>query len=228
MKAKIFSIDMRDSGNAKLSLSYKDAERNGISRISCEVAAAQLVRLVLFAEAISAARSADRLASMKVSLDGLNIRYDDRDFENLTFERQLGYSTQIAPATLMDFQTEMAGIADVCLARAEASKHGALLNELLAEVPMPHILSSALPEDTAEEILHRVREMALLILVDDASQKTSSLGRNLRSKKSRPVACAKVEALLLTLAKEFAPQNKSRDLSMATLQNAHRSEPLRG
>ncbi|QOL80369.1 hypothetical protein [Pseudooceanicola spongiae] len=226
MKAKIFSIDMRDSGGARLSLSYKDAERNGISRISCEVAPQQLVRLVLFAEAISAAHSGDRLDPMSVSLDGLNIRYDVTHMESLTFERQLGYSTQIAPATLRDFLTEMAGIADVCLARAESSKHGSLLKELLSEVPMPHCLSSSLPEDAAEEILYRLREMALLILVDDASHKTSSLARKLRGKKSRPEVCAKVEDLLLTLASEFTPEKKSSDWSTEILPSATQAERL--
>lgn len=205
MSARNLIIDLRDDGGARLSLSYKSAEQHGICRISCDLSAEDLVQLVLFDGAISLRATLGTARRTELALDGLALTYGG-DGDLLTFDRKSGFSSKTALCSVKEFHSEMADITDVCLARAEAARHGAALQDVLAEAPLPWALSAGLDADVADQIFHRIREMALLILAQNAASRGSALARKLRAKKTRHEAAQDVHAVLASLAGEFAGQ----------------------
>lgn len=208
MPAKIFSMEAREDGGARLALNYKHAGRSGIQRISCDLPQAGLLQLVLFAEALSLRMRFGHPVASDVSIDGLVMAYDPAQ-QDIHVERQAGYSRQTARMPVEVFHSEMAGMADVCIGRAEASKHGPALKHLLAECPAPSELESRFGQDAADLAMHQLREIALLLLAQDASVRGSALARKLRGKKSQDQAREAVSGLVLELAAELVPVSVS-------------------
>ncbi|HEY9039798.1 MAG TPA: hypothetical protein VIN05_12750 [Roseovarius sp.] len=204
MTAGNFTIDMRDDGGGRLSLSYTGPRQHGISRISCDIVPSGMVQLVLFEGAISLQNTLGTVRRTELALDGLVLRYGTGDAGLLCFDRQLGFSSQTAFCPLKDFHAEMADATDVCLARAETAKHGALLQDILAQCPLPDALLAGRDPDTADQIFHRLREMALLILAEEITSRQSALTRKLRGKKTQQDAADDIHAVLRSLVSEFA------------------------
>ncbi|MCB4456864.1 hypothetical protein [Leisingera sp. McT4-56] len=204
MPAKIFLMEAREDGGARLALNYKHAGRSGIQRISCDLPQAGLLQLVLFAEALSLRKRFGEPAASDVAIDGLTLSFDPAQ-PDLHVVRQAGYSSQAARLPLAAFHSAMAEMTDLCIARAEASKHGPALKHLLAECPPPAALAAQLGQDDGDLAMHQLREIALLLLAQDAAARGSALARKLRGKKSQDQARAAVSSLLQALATELAP-----------------------
>ncbi|KIC36838.1 hypothetical protein [Leisingera sp. ANG-M7] len=204
MAAKIFSMEARETGGARLTLNYKHADRSGIQRISCDLPQAGLLQLVLFAEALSLRKRFGNPIASNVSLDGLEMSYDPAQ-RKLQVERQAGYSRQIACIPVEVFLSEMAGMTDICIAWAEASKNGPALKRLLAGCTAPAELAVLLGQDEADLAMHQLREMAVLLLAQETSARGSALARKLRGKKSQDQAREAVSGLVLELAAELVP-----------------------
>ena len=200
----MFSMDAREDGGARLALKYKHAGRSGIQRISCDLPQAGLLQLVLFAEALSLPKRFGNPIASNVSLDGLEMSYDPEQRE-LHVERQAGYSRQTACMPVEVFLSEMAVMTDICIAWAEASKSGPALKRLLAGCTAPAELAMLLGQDEADLAMHQMREVALLLLVQEASARGSALARKLRGKKSQDQAQEAVNSLVLELAAELVP-----------------------
>lgn len=204
MPAKIFSMEAREDGGARLALNYKHAGRSGIQRISCDMPQAGLLQLVLFAEALSLRKRFGHPVASDVFIDGLEIFYDPGQ-RDLHIERQASYSTQNARMPVDVFQSEMAGMADICISRAEASKHGPALKHLLAECAPPAEFGKTLGQYESDLAMHQLREIALLLLAQEASARGSALARKLRGKKSQDQAREAVSGFVLELAAELVP-----------------------
>lgn len=201
-------MEAREDGGARLALKYKHAGRSGIQRISCDLPQAGLLQLVLFAEALSLRRRIGHPVASDVLLDGLVISYDPAQ-RDLHVERQAGYSRQTACLPVAEFHSEMAGMTDICITRAEASKNGPALKRLLADCPAPAKLEGLLGQDEADLAMHQLREIALLLLAQEASTRGSALARKLRGKKSLEQAGEAVSGLVLELAAELVPGSAS-------------------
>lgn len=197
-------MEAREDGGARLALKYKHAGRSGIQRISCDLPQAGLLQLVLFAEALSLRRRFGNPITSDVSLDGLEMSYDPAQRE-LHVERQAGYSRQTACMPVEVFLSEMAGMTDICIAWAEASKHGLALKRLLFECAAPAELERLLGQDEADLAMHQLREIAFLLLVQETSARGSALARQLRGKKSQDQAQEAVSGFVLELAAELVP-----------------------
>ncbi|TDE34910.1 hypothetical protein [Antarcticimicrobium sediminis] len=201
---------MRDDGSARLSLSYKGARQNGINRISYEISATDLVQLVLFEAAIGLRDALGAHRRGELALDGLVLKYGAGDRDLLSFDRQLGFSSQTAFCPLKEFHAAMAEVTESCLARAETSKHGASLKGSLAQCRIPETLLAGMSPDIADQILYRLREMALLILAEDVASRGSALARELRGRKTQKDAVEMIEAVLLSLVNEFVDDEDFR------------------
>ncbi|MEW2912612.1 hypothetical protein [Leisingera sp. JC11] len=197
-------MEAREDGGARLALNLKHASRSGIQRISCDLPLAGLQQLVIFAEALSLRKRLGHLVETDVSIDGLEMSYDPAQRE-LQVARQAGYSRQTARMPVEMFLTEMAEMTDICIVRAEASKHGPALKCLLAACAAPAELEGLLREDEADLAMHQLREIAFLLLVQEASARGSALARMLRGKKSQDQAREAVSGLVLDLAAELVP-----------------------
>lgn len=204
MSLRIFVMDARDDGTARLSLASRGNGR-GISRIACELTQADLLQLVLFSEAAGLRDVFGDYARSELDLDGLHI-LDDPESAEVTLTRRTGYSEQVGALGRDLFQAEMAGVVDICLARAEDSKHGAALKEIIATVPVPLPLYPRLDADSGDALRHRLHEMALMLLADVAVTRGAALGRLLRGKKTREQAEEEVMALVGALAKGLFPR----------------------
>ncbi len=210
MLIRNFIMDLRDDGSARLSLSYKGGRQNGISRISYEVASSDLTQLVLFDGTIGLHAALGTSRPIALALDGLVLEYGSGDPAALTFERQLGFSSQSAPCPLQDFHAGLSEATDVCLARAETSRYGPVMRDILSRCPVPEVISARMDPDSADQIGHRLREMTLLILAEDVAQKGSALARNLRAKKTRDIAQGMIGDVFISLARELAPAAGNR------------------
>lgn len=203
MTAKIFSMESRAEGGARLALQYKHADRSGIQRLSCDLSRGELVQLVLFAEALSLADSLAPLAppsaQAELALEGLILRRAG-SAAMIEVERLVGYSRQATALPVRSFLTEMSQMTDLCIAEAEASRHGPALLDLLAQAPLPQGLLARLDGDAAEQLMHQLREIALLVLCEESAQRGSPLARLLRSRKGQEEAQALVNGLLRQLA----------------------------
>lgn len=197
-------MEAREDGGARLALNYKHTDRSGIQRISCDLPQAGLLQLVLFAEALSLRKRFGNPFALDVSLDGLVMSYDPAQRE-LHVERQAGYSRQTACMPVEVFHAEMAGMTDICIAWAEASKHGPALKRLLFECAAPAELERLLGRDEADLAMHQMREIALLLLVQEASARGSALARKLRRKKFQEQAQEAINSLVLELVAELVP-----------------------
>ncbi|ETX13445.1 hypothetical protein OCH239_10380 [Roseivivax halodurans JCM 10272] len=204
MTPKTFSVDMRRDGGARLALSYRAADRGGIQRLACDIAAADLVRVVLLVETLGLQEALGAPVAAELDIDGLQIATDGTG-DGIRLVRQQGYNSQEARMELATFSCEMSGITEACLARAAESKHGPVLTGMLEECPMPEAIASVMDEDGAEQVYHVIREMALLILAEEAETKGSELARKLRAKKRREDAYADVCAALDALSAAFLP-----------------------
>ncbi|NIZ15400.1 hypothetical protein HCZ87_18715, partial [Phaeobacter sp. HF9A] len=91
------------------------------------------------------------------------------------------------------------------LADALASKHGPLLRDLLRDTVLPEGRAQGATPDQAEQILHQLREIALLLLAREASTKGSALAAKLRRKGLREEAARMVQDLMDQLAAEMIP-----------------------
>ena len=202
MAAKIFSMEARESGGARLALNYKHAGRSGIQRITYDLPQAGLLQLVLFAEALSLRKHFGNPIASDVSLDGLVMTFDTTQQE-LHVERQASYSRQTACMPVGVFLAETADMTDMCLASAEASKYGPALKRLLSECAASTELERLLGQDDVDLAMHQMREIALLRLVQEASARGSSLARKLRGKKSQEQARETVNSLVLELTAEL-------------------------
>lgn len=195
-------MEARADGSARLALKFKPAGRSGIQRISCDVPPEGLVQLVLFTEALCLRAAAGLPAASEVALEGLALSFDP-DRQDILVERQAGYSQQSARLPAGSFLSGMAAMTEICIARAEASKHGQDLKALLAGCPAPDGLAALPARDEAEQVLHHLREIALLLLTQEAAARGSALARKLRGKKSRDQAEESVRSLLHGLAAEL-------------------------
>lgn len=204
MSAQIFSIDAREDGGAKLALNFKHDAHSGIRRISCDLSPDGLLQLVLYAEALSLRQHLGHPAASRLSVDGLELSCDPAT-PDLHVTRQAGYARQTASIPLEFFQAEMAGMIEICMSRAEVSKHAPVLKQLLAECVGPEKLDQRLGQDEADLVLHQLREIAFLLLVREASARGSALGRKLRGKKTQDQAREAVRDILLELATELVP-----------------------
>ncbi|MFW8634716.1 hypothetical protein [Cribrihabitans pelagius] len=197
-------MEAREDGGARLALNYKHAGRSGIQRISCDLPKAGLLQLVLFAEALSLRKRFGHPVASEVSIHGLEMSYNPAR-RDLHVARQAGYSRQTACLPVADFCSEMAGMTDICIARAEASKYGPALKRLLAEGAAPAELEGLLGQDEADLAMHQLREIAFLLLAQAASARGSALARKLRGKKSQDQAREAVSGFVLELAAELVP-----------------------
>ena len=204
MPAQMFSIVAQPEGGARFSLQYKHAERGGIQRLSCDLTRADLVQLVLFAEALSLNQSLDHAQDSEVEISGLTLTYV-AGADTLSVSRQAGYSRQDTRLSMRAFLAEMPQMTDLCIAEAEATKHGPLLLSLLADCHLPDTVADHLTQDKADQILHQLREIALLVLAQEATQKGATLTRKLRAKKSHPEAQVLVQQVIFALAEGVAP-----------------------
>ncbi|MCA0964010.1 hypothetical protein [Salipiger bermudensis] len=209
MASKIFVMDMRDDGTCRLSLSFRGDRGTGISRLSCDLSRDDLLQLAVFAEACGLREALGESEPSELELEGLTVANDPKRAE-LTVVRQQGYSEQSAKVGRAVFQAEMAGVVEVCLTRAEESKHGETLRELLSEITPPEPLLAGLSPDVAEMTLYRLREIALMLLAARAAERGSSLGRLLRAKKSRERAVDEITAYLSALAGNLLPRQVRR------------------
>lgn len=204
MPAQMFSMEAQPEGGARFSLQYKHAERGGIQRLSCDLARGDLVQLVLFAEALSLNQSLAHPQDSQVEVNGLSLHYTaGRDLLSVT--RQAGYSRQDCDLPLRAFLGEMPQMTDLCIAEAEASKHGRVLLALLAECTLPAPVAAQLTQDKADQILHQLREIALLVLAQEAAVKSSVLARKLRARKSLDEAQALVQQVIFALSEGVIP-----------------------
>ena len=204
MSAKIFSMEPREDGGARFVLNYKHIGRSGIQRISCDLTQTDLLQMVLFAEALNLRNRLGPSAASDVAIDGWQVSFVPAQRE-LILERQAGYSQKTARMPVDVFLSEMAGMTDICLARAETSKNGPALKSMLAECRPPAEFERLLGLDLADLAMHQLREIALLILAQDAAIRGSVLARKLRGKKSQDQAREAVISLVLTLAAECMP-----------------------
>ncbi|QEW23070.1 hypothetical protein LA6_005306 (plasmid) [Paracoccaceae bacterium] len=197
-----FTLHVREDGSARLSQSFSPDGRRGLSRLSCGISAPDLVRLVLFCEAVDLRATLGAPGAAEIELDGLwlSVRANLRDVDIVRIQ---GLTRQDATADWPEVRAEIAGALDICQARAEDSRHGAVLKDMIWDCPVPDVLSDRLPGDLSEVVFHRLREMALLLLADEAAAKGSVLGRKLRGKKTREAAERDVRALLDGLVAEF-------------------------
>lgn len=193
-----------DDGAARLSLAIPGAGR-GIRRIACELGAGDVLQLVLFCEAAGVRELFGDSARSSLELDGLLIE-DDPAAGELRLTRRTGYSEQAGSLGRALFQTEMAGLVDICLTRAETSRHGAVLREMISRVPVPMPLYPRLDADAGEALRHRLHEMALMLLADVSQTRDSALGRLLRGKKTQEQAQDEVTALVGALARSLFPR----------------------
>lgn len=202
MNRKRLTLDVRDDGSARLSLSYAPEGRHGLARLSCDLAPADLVALSLFSEAIDfrARQGADMPASLEVA--GLRI---SRNAGSTTAQlsRSLAMKEQHASVDWADLQARMADIVDLCLARAEESRHGPALKAMIAEADLAGGPDGETLLIMDEVQAHRLREMAFLILAETTSDKRAPLARMLRGKKGQAAAADHVHQTLRTLALEL-------------------------
>lgn len=204
MPAKMFSMEARDGGGARLALNYKHVDRSGIQRISCDLPPTGLLQLVLFEEALSLRNRVGLRIASNVSLDGLEMSYEPAQRE-IHVVRQAGYSRQTASMPVEVFHFEMAGMTDICISRAEASKNGPALKRFLADCTAPAELTMHLGQDEADLAMYQMREVAFLLLAEEASGRGSALARMLRGKKSQDQAQEAVNGFVLELAAELVP-----------------------
>ncbi len=199
MASKILIISPREDGSGRISLTYKAEGASGISRISCDVSPADLLQLVLFCEGCDLRRIYGEPQMAEVELDGLTVTYAPSGDE-IHLLRQIGYSEKAARIACKTFLTEMAGVVEAVLDQAETSKHGITLKTLLKHADLPASYAAEFTADETAAVLHRLHEMALLILNDRAMEKGSRFAKLLRAKKSRPEAEACAAELVASLA----------------------------
>ncbi|WP_422073203.1 hypothetical protein [Tranquillimonas rosea] len=204
MTPKTFSIDLRTNGGARLALSYRGVDRTGIQRLACVLSASDLVRLVLFAETLDLQGILGTPLTAELDLDGLHVETDDAG-HGIRLVRRQGYNTQTAHMDLSAFTSEMSGVTEACLSRVAETKHGPVLAEILEESPKPAAIATTLDEDSADHAFHVIREMALMILCEEAETKGSDLARKLRSKTRREDAREDVYAALEVVSSAFLP-----------------------
>lgn len=204
MSLRIFVMDARDDGTARLSLASRASGR-GISRIACDLSQSDVLQLVLFAEAAGLRDAVSDFSRSTLELDGLTIEDTPQD-DRVLLARRTGYSEQTGELGRDLFQTEMAGVVDICLVRAQESKHGELLMDMIAKVVIPLPLYPRLDPDAADALRHRLQEMALVLLCDVAGNKGSDLARLLRGKKTHDQAQDEVTALVGALVRSLFPR----------------------
>lgn len=204
MTPKTFSIDLRQSGGARLALSYRAVDRAGIQRLACDLSASDIVRLVLFAETLDLQGILGTPLTAELDLDGLRVETDDTG-HSIRLVRRQGYNTQTAHVDFSAFASEMSGVTEASLSRVAETKHGSVLAEMLEESPTPAAIATTLDEDSADQVFHVIREMALLILCEEADTKGSDLARKLRSKARREEVREDVYAALEVLSSAFLP-----------------------
>lgn len=197
-------MEAQPEGGARFSLKYKHAERGGIQRLSCDLTRGDLVQLVLFAEALSLNQSLAHPQDSQVEINGLCLQYT-AGHDLLSVTRQAGYSRQDCDLPLRVFLSEMPQMTDLCIAEAETSKHGRVLLALLAECQLPAPVAAQLTQDKADQILHQLREIALLVLAQDAAVKSSVLARKLRARKSLDEAQTLVQQVIFALSEGVIP-----------------------
>ncbi|MFW2589385.1 hypothetical protein [Sagittula sp. SSi028] len=201
MASKIFDIDTREDGTGRLSLGYRGAG-GGLRRLSFDLSRADLVQLALFSEAASLRDDLGMRDASDLDFDGLWIS-DDPVAGQVHLRRVNAYSEQEAQVPREVFHAETAGAMDICLAQAEQVKHGDLLKQMLSETDVP--LPDGLPDDAAEALTHRLREMALLLLAEQLAEKGSPLAKLMRAKKTRPEAEVSVARFTAALARSLLP-----------------------
>lgn len=219
MANKTFTLDVRDDGTGRLALSYSPDNRHGLSRLSCSIAAPDLVQLVLFCEAVDLRAMLGAPADAMIEFDGLSI--DIRaGHPEVGIVRTQGHVRQEATVGWSDLQSEIAGVLDICQARAEDTKHGPVLKEMLWAHDVPASLPHHLPEDLSEAVFHRIREMAFLLLAEEAATKGSPLARKLRGKKTREAAERQVAGVLTALIAEFVGEDVAYGIDDAAPESA--------
>ncbi|WP_145962923.1 hypothetical protein [Mangrovicoccus ximenensis] len=194
MATKSFSITLRDDGTARLSFIYRTPSQPGISRLSCDLSAAGLKRLVAFCEICDL--QSGRPLPLGLELEGLALRYRPGTPALLHLMRIGRHAADSMTAPFADLQSELAEAADRCLAAARQSRRGRMIWELLGECRTPAEMPVHLPWDEADHIFHRLSEITLLSLSEEAENPRSALARKLRRKKSSTEALEHVEAAL--------------------------------
>ncbi len=208
MASKIFVMETRENGTGRLSLSFRGERGSGISRIACDLTQDGLLQLVLFAEANGLRDTLGDTGRSELLLNGL-VLDDDPTRGEITVLRKTGFSEQTARVGRDVFQAEMAGVVDICLARAEESKHGERLKELIAACPLPEQLQDRLAPDEADAVRHRLHEIALLLLAANTMERGSPLARLLRRKKDQTEAEREVAGFVRSLALGLLPRTES-------------------
>mgnify|MGYP005989398837 CR=1 FL=1 len=202
-------MDARDDGTARLSLASRGSGR-GISRIACDLSQGDVLQLVLFCEAAGLRDAFGDYARSTLDLDGLTLE-DDPGADRVLLTRRTGYSEQSGELGRDLFQAEMAGVVDICLARAEDSRHGETLRQMIGAVAIPLPIYPRLDPDAGDALRHRLQEMALMLLCDIAANKAAPLGRLLRGKKTREQAQDEVIALVGALVRGLFPRTALAD-----------------
>ena len=202
MTSKILVLTTREDGSGRFSLTHKADGATGISRMSCDLSAADMRQLVLFCEGCDLRRTYGDPIAVELQLDGLLLTEAPAKGE-IHVLRQIGYSEKAAQVEREIFCAEMAGVVETALNHAEQSKHGPLLKSMLAEMQLPTSLVQGLTDDESAQVLHRLQEMALLILSDLSLEKGGRFAKLLRGKKSRPEAEAYARDLVHSLAESL-------------------------
>ncbi|WP_172330651.1 hypothetical protein [Mangrovicoccus sp. HB161399] len=203
MATKSFSISLRDDGTARLSFIYRTPRQTGISRLSCDLAAAGLARLAAFCEICDLQPA--RTLPLGLDLDALALRWVPGTPGMLHILRMGRQSAGTVAAPFHDLHAELEEATDRCLAMARTSRRGRIIWELLGGCGRPEALPAHLPPDEADHILHRLSEITLLSLAGDAANPKSGLSRKLRRTRSSDEAAEHVGAALSAQARLLFP-----------------------
>ncbi len=203
MATKSFSITLRDDGTARLSFIYRTPRESGISRLSCDLAPAGLNRLAAFCEICDLRPG--RPLPLGLDLDGLALRCLPGMPGMLQILRMGRQELGSVSSPLAELQAEMADATDRCLAMARSSRRGRIIWDLLRDCPAPAGLAAGLAQDTADHLLHRLAEITLLGLANEAASPRSGLSRKLRRRKGSPEAAEHVAAALDVQARLIQP-----------------------
>ncbi len=206
MATNSFSITLRDDGTARLSFIYRTPRETGISRLSCDLAPAGLNRLAAFCEICDLMPA--RPLPLGLELDALALRSLPAAPGMLQILRMGRQEADGVSASLDELQAEMAEATDRCLAMARNSRRGRIIWELLGECAAPEGLAAGLPRDEADHIRHRLAEITLLGLANEAAGPRFGLSRKLRRRKGSPEALEHVAAALAAQARLLVPGDR--------------------
>ena len=207
MQDSLFSLELFDSGRTRLIAAYRDPDHGRFRRISQLLSVEETTQLVLFSEAIRLQRVVGTPGNAAVEVGASNLSHDP-DSTHIRLTRSVAPLNEVQ-ATTVDVETFLSTIEPVTCQvreRAQSSKHGQSLAEHLDGMRLPDSMTAA---SQSEEITSRLRDIAMILLVEQASRKGSDFGRLLRAKSRQAEAKAEVASVFEQIAQGFAPPAKA-------------------